>query len=283
MTLSRDSVGRICILLPRVYPQVTHSIPLLIIIGGDFLLNLEQLISDFEACIGFPYASPGTNDARGIDCSGMFVRAFRRQGASIYHGSNTMFRRYSSASGSLSAGKRTDGEPLKPGTAVYKFNASEGYHHVGLYIGEGAVIEAKGTAYGVVTSKIGSGWTHWGELKGVDYAEKGEQIAMSETKLAVVTTASGSLNMRKTASKSAEVITKIPQGATVTVLMEADDWWRVQYKNSTGWCAAEFLTKQENADNQARRSIQIVDSAGNVFEPVGDFTVKVANADVGDS
>ena len=32
---------------------------------------------------------------------------------------------------------------------VYKFNASEGYHHVGLYIGEGGVIEAKGTAYGL--------------------------------------------------------------------------------------------------------------------------------------
>lgn len=29
-------------------------------------------------------------------------------------------------------------------------------------------------------------------------------------------------------------------------------------------------------------SIKIVDSAGNVFEPAGDFTVKVANADVGD-
>ena len=115
------------------------------------------------------------------DCSGLFAWAFRQLGGYCYHGSNTMFRRYSSASGSLSAGKRTDGAPLKPGTAVYKFNASEGYHHVGLYIGEGVVIEAKGTAYGVVTSKIGSGWTHWGELKGVDYAEKGEQIAMSHT------------------------------------------------------------------------------------------------------
>ena len=57
----------------------------------------------------------------------------------------------------------------------------------------------------------------------------------------------------------------------------------MQYKNSTGWCAAEFLTKQENADNQAWRNIRIVDSAGNVFEPVGDFSVKVASADVGDS
>ena len=84
---------------------------------------------------------------RVADCSGLFAWAFRQLGGYCYHGSNTMFRRYSSASGSLSAGKRTDGEPLKPGTAVYKFNASEGYHHVGLYIGEGKVIEAKGTAY----------------------------------------------------------------------------------------------------------------------------------------
>ena len=75
---------------------------------------------------------------RVADCSGLFAWAFRQLGGYCYHGSNTMFRRYSSASGSLSAGKQTDGEPLKPGTAVYKFNASEGYHHVGLYIGDGA-------------------------------------------------------------------------------------------------------------------------------------------------
>ena len=67
------------------------------------MLNLSQLISDFEACIGFPYASPGTNDARGIDCSGMFVRAFRRQGASIYHGSNTIFRKYLARSGTIAS------------------------------------------------------------------------------------------------------------------------------------------------------------------------------------
>ena len=65
---------------------------------------------------------------RVADCSGLFAWAFRQLGGYCYHGSNTMFRRYSSASGSLSAGKRTDGEPLKPGVAVYKFNASEGYH-----------------------------------------------------------------------------------------------------------------------------------------------------------
>ncbi len=134
---------------------------------------------------------------------GLFVVGLGGFGRVLVSTAATPCSAYGSAIHRLSAGKQTDGEPLKPGTAVYKFNASEGYHHVGLYIGEGTVMKQKGKAYGVVTSKIGSGWTHWGELKGVDYAEKGEQIAMNETKLAVVTTACGSLNMRKTASKSA--------------------------------------------------------------------------------
>ena len=40
------------------------------------MLNLSQLISDFEACIGFPYASPGTNDERGIDYVPIFSMTF---------------------------------------------------------------------------------------------------------------------------------------------------------------------------------------------------------------
>ena len=42
----------------------------------------------------------------------------------------------------LSAGgKRTDGQPLKPGTAVFLTKGSD-RHHVGLYVGDGKVIEA---------------------------------------------------------------------------------------------------------------------------------------------
>ena len=36
---------------------------------------------------------------RVADCSGLFAWAFRQLGGYCYHGSNTMFRRYSSASG----------------------------------------------------------------------------------------------------------------------------------------------------------------------------------------
>ena len=37
--------------------------------------------------------------------------------------------------------------------------------HVGIYIGNGKVIEARGHAYGVVeTNLVGRGWKEWGKL-----------------------------------------------------------------------------------------------------------------------
>ena len=103
------------------------------------------------------------------DCSGMFSWAFRKLGGYMYHGTNTMWKSYMTAKGALSKGKRTDGQELKPGTAVFK-NSGTNYYHVGLYIGNGMVIEARGTSSGVVTSAV-SAWTAWGEMRGVDYSE----------------------------------------------------------------------------------------------------------------
>lgn len=90
----------------------------------------------------------------------------------MYHGSDTMFRKYCTRTGELKNGKRTDGQPLLPGTAVFVFNGKK-YSHVGLYIGNGTVIEAMGAKNGVTTSKItATKWTNWGELKGVDYSNE---------------------------------------------------------------------------------------------------------------
>lgn len=107
------------------------------------------------------------------DCSGMFVWAFKQLGASIYHGSNTIWNKYCSSKGKLSKGQRTDGQPIKPGTAVFLYRASDNNrHHIGLYVGDDTVIEAKGTMYGVVTSRLNH-WDEWGELKDVDYTGTG--------------------------------------------------------------------------------------------------------------
>ena len=134
------------------------------------------------------------------DCSGLFSWAFKQLGGYMYHGSNTMYLSYCVAHCELSGGRRTDGEGLKPGTAVFTWKPEEKkYGHVGLYIGDGKVIEAYGTQKGVITSNVtDKRWTHWGELKGVAYegggdipdskptlrkGSKGEYVTLAQTKL----------------------------------------------------------------------------------------------------
>ena len=113
---------------------------------------------------------------RTADCSGLFSWAFKELGGTIYHGSNTIWNKYCTAQGALTAG-----QSLRPGTALFKVNGSDRYH-IGLYVGNDTVIEAKGTQYGVVTSKVSS-WDEWGELLGVDYTGDGEAITAAFTVL----------------------------------------------------------------------------------------------------
>ena len=54
--------------------------------------------------------------------------------------------------------------PEVPGLAVWKSG------HIGVYIGDGQVIEAMGTKYGVVKTRLqGRGWTHWLEIPYINY------------------------------------------------------------------------------------------------------------------
>jgi peptidoglycan hydrolase-like protein with peptidoglycan-binding domain len=56
--------------------------------------------------------------------------------------------------------------PEVPGTLVFKTG------HVGVYIGNGEVIEARGRSYGVVKTKLSArGWTSWGYCPYITYEE----------------------------------------------------------------------------------------------------------------
>ena len=130
--------------------------------------NLEKT-TDQDRALGRAYGSKWIGH-KVADCSGLFSWAFRQLGGSMYHGSNTMFLKWCVDKGELSKGRRSDGKPLLPGTAVFVWNGKT-YSHVGLFTGGDTVIEAQGTRAGVTTSKVtATKWTHWGELSGVDYA-----------------------------------------------------------------------------------------------------------------
>ena len=105
------------------------------------------------------------------DCSGLFSWAFKKLGGYIPHGSNSIWKGYCTVSGNLSSGKRTDGNALKPGTAVFTDRNGD-KTHIGLFIGGTKVIEASGVDAGVCVSNISATkWKCWGELKNVNYTD----------------------------------------------------------------------------------------------------------------
>ncbi len=101
---------------------------------------------------------------RVADCSGLFVWAYGVLGERIYHGSNTIFRKYLSNSGAL-----THGIELPRGAAVFKKSGGR-RTHIGLYTGSGMCIEAHSTRQGVIRSSIGD-WDEWGSLAAADYTD----------------------------------------------------------------------------------------------------------------
>ena len=102
------------------------------------------------------------------DCSGMFVWAFKQFDLPMSHISSNIFVSYcTSNKGRLTTAlKRT----ILPGSAVFTGETAGKHPHVGLYIGNNEVIEAKGTINGVVKSNLtDKKWTFYGELKEVIY------------------------------------------------------------------------------------------------------------------
>ena len=105
---------------------------------------------------------------RVCDCSGLVVWAAEELGLKgLHHGSNSQYSDDCIRKGALKNGLRADGKELKTGSLVF-VTENGSRHHVGIYTGGGAVIEARGTALGVIQSDTGV-FDEWGELKGVDF------------------------------------------------------------------------------------------------------------------
>ena len=98
------------------------------------------------------------------DCSGAFVYAYQQHGHSIYHGSDTIYRKYCSKTGPVAGRVK-----ICQDTAV--FQVEDGRRvHIGLYVGNGLVREQRGTKAGHVVSPL-SAWDEWGRLSDVDYTD----------------------------------------------------------------------------------------------------------------
>lgn len=175
-----------------------------------------------------------------VDCSGAIVKIWRDHGLKIPHGSSSMVRQ----------GYIIDcGAEPHPGWAalVDPTPETDDNKHIGIVMEDGqTVFEAKGASAGCVYSKVtDKKWTKFGKFKDVDY--EGVKPLNTPYK-AVVTTNSGSLNVRSGPGTEYPVIGKLEKGATVTVVTHTGDWDYVNYGSLQGYCATRYLMPVEEPE-----------------------------------
>lgn len=227
------------------------------------MLDIRKLNQSAEECLGWPYVSPGTNDRNGIDCSGLLVKMYRDQGASIYHGSNTIFREYCKETGKLTSEKQ-----LQVGMVVFKrkdwtdadknnkwYGKEPGnLSHIGYVasVNPLRIIHAStGTMCVTTDTKIGK-WAYWGKLKDVDYGGSSEPVTPVDPepvsdpgKTMYVYAENGEpVNFRTGPSTMKSRIAKIPVGDQLTVYGSQGEWSKAEWRGKTGWIMTKFLTEQ---------------------------------------
>ena len=94
--------------------------------------------------------------------------------------------------------------------------------HVGVYIGSGEVIEARGHEYGIVKTKLeGRGWRWWGKCPFIEYDNKMNTAATKTIKMPVkaVTVKKGNWNVRKSPSADGIIIRQVKGGDTLKITL----------------------------------------------------------------
>lgn len=130
---------------------------------------------------------------------------------------------------------------LKPGQLVFKGNEKT-KTHVGIYIGDDKVVEAKGHAYGVIVSSLSTNnWTYYAEYYNVDYSAAPQPSTECNHEL-TVNTQYDDLMLRSGPGVCYPVIKRMPKGSKVLWHGEKEgNWLKVEYQHYQGYASADYL------------------------------------------
>ena len=106
-----------------------------------------EIIALARQFVGGKYVWGGSSPSSGgFDCSGLVQYVFGKNGISLPRVAEDQYQ----------VGKPVRYEELQPGDLIFQANTYKtGISHVGIYIGEGKILHAKGKAYGIVIDSIG--------------------------------------------------------------------------------------------------------------------------------
>jgi mannosyl-glycoprotein endo-beta-N-acetylglucosaminidase len=77
-----------------------------------------------------------------------------------------------------------------------------------------------------------------------------------ETSTKYVNVNSGSLNLRESASTSAAIVTSLKKGTAVTVVSEANDWFKVKANGKEGYVSSSYLTTKQDISSPSTSSFE---------------------------
>lgn len=195
-----------------------------------------------------------------VDCQGSFTYWYDQKGVYIPNGSNTIARKYVTELWKIGT------KALTPGDILFKWRAQDtekypdgkgDFHHVGLYIGDNMVIEAKGKRYGVVKTKFNNQWKYAGKLVHTVY-DNNEQIEvtlMNEFKVVNV----DKVFFRKNPNKNSDYHTRLSKGTMVVATGEQNGWTSVEVDGKSGYVMSQYLDSV-NTVAEANETAEVVDS-----------------------
>lgn len=181
----------------------------------------------------------GMEDIAAFDCSGLIMKFLIDEG--LYK-SDMSSRGLYSAAEKLSS--RTD---LIPGDLVFRHNG-ERIHHVGVFVGDGMVIESKGRDDGVVLRLMDASgksyWNRYGRLSVI--TDEADEPKSPKPYYPEMYYYSGATYVNLRTEPNGEIIGRVNKGDNVLVLADADGWAEVIKKESRylrGYCASGRLKK----------------------------------------
>ena len=151
------------------------------------------------------------------DCSGLVRWTCLQLGEKVSHHSHYLYTDYCRNKGKLVNGLRADGTQPLPGSLVFLTNQEGRKHHVGVYVGNNVVIEAKGTEWGVITSQLAH-WNAWGQLKCISYSNSVEKKIQDNVNYVITTNPGSYLNLREKPSKNSLSLARIISNIKVILL-----------------------------------------------------------------
>lgn len=123
-------------------------------INSEWIKKHETSTTNYNKALEMYEKRKGISGARAFDCSGLVCWALRDCGAKEKGFDKT-------AEGLRQMCSKLS-KPSQDGDLCFKISDGKA-HHVGIYV-NGKIVEAKGRAYGVVTSSVSSSWNAFGRL-----------------------------------------------------------------------------------------------------------------------